>query len=179
MKQWLSGFLIFWIIGFTGFAQTASAYSWSMSKEDIQAKLDKKFPIRRDKGFFWVELRNPQPNLNSESNELGLSVDLHYQLLDKNTKTGKIHLLGKPTYDPVAGEFYLADVKIVQFDLEGARADQAYLLRKQLAKVAKKKLKRVKLYRLKANLRDQLVKAFIQRVRVDDDKVVVELGFGE
>jgi len=178
-RSWRIPVALLWLMSWGLYMPTASAYSLSISQDQIQKKLDKKFPIRRDKGFFWAELSHPKPHLKPETNELGLSLDLHYRLLDKHVKTGKIYLLGKPAYDPVAGEFYLHTVKIVSFELPGARVDQAYVLRKQLAKVAKKKLKRVKLYRLKDSVRDQLLKAFIQGVCVQPDRVVVTFGLSQ
>jgi hypothetical protein len=144
--------------------------------EKMQKKIEQKFPVEKDKKYYWAKMSNPLVLLDSQTNRLGLALDLSFRLFEKVKRHGHVKLLGTPRFDSKQCEFYLADTAVESLQLNDARPDQQYYIRQLLNKLAKKKLQHLTLHQIDdCTAKKQLLNVSVQSIQVQESAVVISL----
>ncbi len=145
----------------------AISYTIEVSEQELQEKVEAMMPLKKKKLFFLVTLSEPQVELISESNEIGLQAKLSISGPGLSEE-GTANIRGTLEYRPEKGAFYLLDPKIVGLNFDNLSSDMndlaINLAQKTIVSAAKKR----PVYRFKEDkLKDQMAKALLQSVSVE------------
>jgi hypothetical protein len=156
----------------------ASALEYSISKQEIQARVDEDLPTKEKIVIGTVILNKATVDLLGDVNEISLDLTLTVDLLGKKYN-GTALVQSGVDYNQKKGAFYLTRLKIQAFEIEEMSKDMAKQVEGILKQVLKAqqtegKLQKYPIYTIKnKSTTDKLLKATLKSIRIENDKVVV------
>jgi len=152
-------------------------YTVSLTQQQLQDEVARKFPFDQKLLFITVTYSNPQIVLESSSDRVGFALDIEAKLSGNQSVKGHAGGDWNLRYEPEEGALYFDDPKIDRIDIGGLSPSA----QEQIARVAKPLveayLKRVPVYRLKpGDLRQQVAKAVIKSVNVKKGRLIIVIG---
>lgn len=144
---------------------------------ELQDRIAKRFPWKRNYPLFALELTNPLVRLENERNRIAVAFDasLSSPLFGKPFN-GRGTLSGVPRYVPDSQSFLLGDLALDTLDVPGVPRAAADELRRMAGAIAREALDGVPLYTLRPEdgryLGQQLEP---ESVRVENDRLVLRV----
>jgi hypothetical protein len=146
----------------------------TVSRDKVQALLDKKFPIEKDAVLARVKLDSPR--VYFQSNQLGMRLRYEAAVLGKQA-TGEVAFHGAPVYKADEGAFYLSTLTVADFTVDGDGLPHAEKLRDRISSVLDAVIPHVPLYRLRQqDFKHALAKLLLKQVRVEGESLVLTMG---
>ena len=170
--------LLFLLGPFSGkIVSTVFAYTLEYTQEDLQKKIEKKFPYLISKPIYRVELKNPHVILKEGEDRIGFKVDVSVTILERLPNHGSATLNGKLRYEASSGKLFLDDPKLQELLIEGAPPEINFAVGTVLeGEIIKKHFATKPLYELKEqDLQHTLAKLMLKSVAVKDGKLLIEL----
>ncbi|WP_340680363.1 DUF1439 domain-containing protein [Paraglaciecola sp.] len=171
MKRWLLAIVLLmsW--------QQAKAYTLEISAEELQAKVTAMMPIEKKKFFVTVTLSNPDIDLAVGDNKMGLFSDIKLKTPAGVNGSGSIKITGALKYVADEGAFYFQSPQIISLESKDISANMLPKVRELAQLAVQEFLSRKPVYQLKDDdLKQKLAKAVLQSVKVENNKLIVELG---
>ncbi|MDH3976596.1 MAG: DUF1439 domain-containing protein [Deltaproteobacteria bacterium] len=158
-------------------AAIAFSYTLEISEDELQSRVSAMMPIEKKKFFITVVLSNPHIDLAVGNNEIGVFSHIEIIAPGGIKGTGNAKISGSLSYDSEKGEFYFENPKIVMLESEKIPPNLLPKV-KDVVQVAVSQFLSVKpVYKLKdKNIKQKLVKAVLQSVRVESNLLLVELS---
>lgn len=168
-----------------GFTKTLT-----FTRDEIQAKVEEKFPIKRKAAVVTMVLSDPNIVLENGSDKIGLKSVVKAELpvsglaeigqivgLGGDSHKGSIFVEGEVEYEPVEGTFYFTKGKIRELSIEGF-PEQVKQPITELANLAvKNDLAKVPLFTLnEKDMKERAAKFFLKKVQIKDGKLEVIVG---
>jgi hypothetical protein len=155
-------------------AGCASGLSITMSRSQLQRRVETQFPMEHDLLAATLELTDPEILLQKGLDKVGMSLSTEVVLVGGKTFTGKVSILGDVSYEQSAGAFYLTHPQLVDLQIpslpDGLR--QPVTAAVNLGMIAF--LRRFPLYQLQGNV-EQSARLYIKSVTVEDGEVRVQM----
>ena len=159
----------------------------TFTRDEIQAKVEEKFPIERTATIVNLELTNPDIVLENGSNRIGLKADATAKLpgsglagligMGGNSHTGSVYIEGDVDYGPEEGTFYFTNGKIKELKIEGLPEQLSGPISKLADAAASNNLNKVPLFTLnEKDMKERAAKFFLKKARVRDGKLEVIVG---
>ena len=171
MKRWLLAIVLLmsW--------QQAQAYTLEISAEELQAKVTAMMPIEKKKFFVTVTLSNPAVDLAVGDNKIGIFSDIKLRTPGGVSGSGSLKVTGALKYVADEGAFYLQSPQIISLESTDISANMLPKVRELAQLAVQEFLARKPVYRLQDdNIKHNLAKAVLQSLKVENNKLVVELG---
>ena len=147
------------------------------SRDEIQARVEKEFPLKEKNALFALDFSRPQVLLHEGTDRMGLRVDVGASLLGGSAYQGQLELDGRLDYRPEEGAIFLADTRLRQFALEGVSSAYLKQIEAVVGSALKEFLARQPVYALDPDaFGHSLAKLALKSVRVENAKVVAEVG---
>ena len=150
-----------------------------LTQSDIQAHLDKGFPLEKGVLIFSVKLSNPKVDLTGGSDRIGFRVDVGSTLhIDGITPKGTGTILTRIRYSSDSGEFFMSDPDL-ELELEGVKEEKVRTVNEAANILVKEFAEKYPIYRLKeTDVRQSLARTFLKDVKVEDGVLKIYLGLG-
>lgn len=165
-----------------GFSRTLT-----FTRNEIQNKVEEKFPIKRSQMVVTLVLTDPNVVLEEGSNQIGLKADAEAKLpgsglgsligIGHDSYKGTVYIEGDVEYDPVEGTFYFIKGKIKEISIEGF-PEQIKKPVSEMANIAVgNNLARVPLFTLnEKDMKERAARFFLKSAKVRNGKLEVVVG---
>ena len=147
----------------------ACAYNLTIPESELNARLQKVFPVEREVYLSKVKLEDPKLKLLG-NNRGEVILDFSVEPPIGPEIKGKVDAVGKFQYDPKSRTIYLTDLETKELDVNGRK----FLSEKTgriISSLFRTVLKRIPVYRFEGE-KARLIKG----ITVEKGKVVVKLG---
>lgn len=154
----------------------AFSYTLRLSEADLQERIDLVLPVERKQLFVTVRVSDPDVDLSSRSNLVGIALSVEASVPGGLKGSGRGKLFGSVRYERNEGAFYLDEPKLRELEIKRVPAQ----LNKEIAKIAEvalvKALQRYPLYRLnESDNKQKMAKAMLESVNVEDQQLLIKL----
>ncbi len=148
--------------------------SIELTEQELQTRLAARFPIQNcSLVIVCLDITSPKLKLVEDSDRVSLSADLAATVVQRRY-VGGLAFSGKVFYVAESGEFFLDDVEIHRFDLEGVPTQYTEMLRSRGPSLLRGVLANKPIYTLKNdNAQQRLARLALRDVRVVGGKLRV------
>jgi hypothetical protein len=151
-----------------------------IERDEIQRRVETKFPIEKQVLVARVVLEHPQVILREGSDRIGLELRVRAQAPLVPAYGGTVAVTGKLAYRREDAAFTLREPAIERLELEGLRPEHAEVVRRPVEAAVQAALETVPVYRLEGkNLKEIGARHLLDSVVVRDGKLHVTLALGE
>jgi hypothetical protein len=148
-----------------------------VSRDEIQRRLDRAFPVNQEFLLTRVVLEHPRVILTNGSDRIGVGLDVRVEIPILGPRSGSVTVSGGIDYRREQKAFFLLDPKLEQVNVEGLTAEQLGLVKGPLESVARGALTVLPIYELKQrNLGESVAERVLRKVWIKDGSVYAELG---
>ena len=148
--------------------------SIELTEQELQTRLAARYPIQNCALIIvCLDITAPKLKLVEDSDRIALSADLAATVLQRRY-VGALAFSGRLRYVAQDGDFFLDDIEIQRFDLEGVPTQYTDMLRSRGPAVLRGVLATKPIYTLKAdNAQQRLARLAVRDVRVVNGKLRV------
>ena len=153
------------------------AFTVELSENELQEKVSAMMPLEKKKYFITMIFTNPVVDLLETKNKIGITLDIKVVAPGGIEGQGTAKLSGSLRYDNKKAEFYLNDPILHELVIDNI-TDNLNTKIKDLAQLSlEKNLSTRPVYKLKdTNLKHQLAKSLLKSVKVEKEKMIIELS---
>ena len=165
------------LLAVTSSSVYAFTYNLEITEQELQEKIQQKMPIQKTKYFVTVTLSEPKVVLMNGSDRIDIESNIKALIPGDITAKGRGNIEGTIEYVQQSGEFYFTNPEVRSLNIENVAVKYQASIRKVADIAAKSALKRFPIYRFKDdNLKQELAKAVLKAVHVENGKLILELG---
>lgn len=171
LKLCLVSVIMFW--GVAG-CVAPGRFIVKMDKQDIQIKLDERFPIREKRLVFEIRFEEPMVSFTQGDRiEIGLQIEGFMATVPVVSTHAVIS--GRVSYDAERYEFLLTDLHVDSLELAHVPEAKVDAIRAAVDRVANANMPRIPIYRLDAK-KHRLKRFLLKRAWVQDGQLYLEMG---
>lgn len=148
-----------------------------LSREDLQKRVDAKFPVEKEKFLSKVVLSEPKVVLEPGRDDIGIDLKVTLDLPMLDPYTGRVVASGDLSYVREEKAFYLRNPELREVELEGLPPEHVERAKKPIEAVAKAALEVFPVFEFEQrNLKEVAAEHVLRRVTVREGKVIAEIG---
>jgi len=145
-----------------------------IKKSQIQEMLDKKFPI--EKKAFFVKLNLHTPEVYFSGTQIGLRLRFNSNII-KGDLQGSVDLKGELHYDSEQAQFFLKNLKIIEFKLGDTDLKHQEKMMFMINAVVSEYLDGYPIYTLnQSDLKQAVTGKLLKQIAVKKESLIVTLG---
>ncbi len=146
----------------------------TLTRDDLQQKIEPKFPIEKKLLVAEVTLHSPRIYLTADKVGMKLSVDA---VLLKFPIHGKVDIQGTLRYESTTGQFFVSDVTVIGVEVSNQSLGTTDKLKEMIAPLIIDHLRDTPVYTLPDDtIRQQLVGRLLKKVAIRDGVLVATFG---
>lgn len=143
-------------------------------RSTLQGLVDKKFPI--DKNMIVARFTIDNPIVYFKDQNIGIKMNYKGNFLVDEIK-GLVDVNGRIAYKQESASFYLTDINIEEFKVNGLNLSKEKKIKKVIQNVANHCLKGFPVYKInQKKFRQNLAKIFLKSLTIKDEALVIKLG---
>ena len=147
------------------------------TREDLQAKLTKKFPRKEKHQLMTVTFSDPEILLEPGADAMGVRLDIKIAPRLGKQRTGQVVAEGEIEYRPQRGEFFIVNPKVISIEVDHLRGRYQKSVRSIADRIVEQYLSEVAVYRLdQKDFKQKVAKLILKSVDIKDGKLVVVVG---
>ena len=146
-----------------------------VDQAEILRRVDRRFPIAREKLVFKVVLERPEVRLNPDTDRVEIGLEIVGVVAGVVVGRSRARVSGGVRYQRDGAMFVLTDPRVEQLDLAHMPGRFEEPTRAALNRVAAEVLPAVPLYKLRKD-RHRLARAMLKRAWISDGKLHLEMG---
>ena len=147
------------------------------TRDDLQAKLTKKFPRKEKHPLMAVTFSNPQILLQPGADAMGIRLDIKVAPRLGKQRKGRVVAEGNIEYRPKDGEFFIVNPRVLAIELENLKQKYQKSVRSVADRIVEQYLSEVAVYRLdQTDFKQKVAKLVLKSVDIKDGKLVVVVG---
>jgi hypothetical protein len=146
-----------------------------VDQAEIQRRVNKRFPVTREKLVFKIVIERPEVRLNPGANRVEIDLQVVGAVGGVEVGRSRAMVSGGVRYQQDGSVFVLTDPRIEDLDLSHMPRRFEEPTRAALNRVAAEVLPAVPLYRLRKD-RHRLARAMLKRAWISDGKLHLEMG---
>jgi hypothetical protein len=149
----------------------------SYTRDELRARLAKRFPIERQKAVFVLRLADPDVTFPG-GDRLGLSANVEVLALGALVGRGRATLDGVPSYRPEDGGVYVRDPVLRSLTFDGASPERAEKARQVASAAIARLFAERPLYTLDPARSPQEARAreHLRRMWIEGDRLMIEFA---
>lgn len=153
------------------------SYDVKLSQQQLQDKLDKKFPFEKKKLFTNVKLSNPEVRLKNGSDKIYLNLKITLSASKKISFDAYSELNGKIFFDNETKKLYLKDFEIEELVMNNVPLKFHKTIQRTIETVAKIVLNNYSVYKLQPkNLKNLTIALLLKDIKVKDKTMIISFG---
>ena len=157
-------------------AAYAFSYTKEISQDEVQTKLDSKFPLKKKNFMISTTLSDPLVTFIGENNRVGVEMSVDFKFPAKLNGSGRINLDGSLRYDNKSGSFYFDNIKINKLSIKDLDDEKTNSVKSLLEPIVRKALEKVPVYKFNDNFKEKLIKSSLKSIKVEKELLLVELS---
>ncbi|MDH5444738.1 MAG: DUF1439 domain-containing protein [Gammaproteobacteria bacterium] len=155
----------------------ATAWTISLTEDQLQARINKRIPIEKQKLIFTVRVSSLDVVLKEGSDRIGFIAGLEILTPRHSSGKGIAELDGQLEYNKKNGQFYLLQPVVRKVSFKNVPDKYHSLLKKVLQKMLQRRLANTPVYQLdQSRTPHKIAKSLLKSVKVIDLKLVLEMG---
>ena len=148
-----------------------------LSRDDLQAQIEGRFPLEKKKRLIKLRLSEPELLLRPDHARIGMRLAIEAKLPGVRPLSGVLEADGELVYSPELGRFASAEGRLLDLGVQGLGGKKQKMLEEIVAAVVAYQLSSITVYELdQADFKESLAKLVLKSVEVHGDVVVVEVG---
>jgi hypothetical protein len=149
----------------------------TMGRDEIQRRLEAKFPVEQQVFVSTVTLEQPRVILREGSDRIGIDLRIRVRAPLLPEYGGQVAVTGKLVYRREETAFFLREPVLEDLVIDGLRAEHAELVRKPAETAASAALETIPVYRLEGrDLEEVGARSLLETVVVRDGKLCATLA---
>jgi len=144
----------------------------SLTQEQLQKKVEAKFPATYEKYFSSLTLSEPIVTLCEESDRIGVQIKAAAKIPFIGEKTGTATINGSLYFSAENKTVYITSPEIMHLSLEGVPGDNLEPIRILAQAAIEQKLEKIPIYELSGAISARTIKSIV----IKDGKLNVSLG---
>jgi hypothetical protein len=146
----------------------------TIPRAKLQSLINKKFPI--DRNLILARLTLETPDVYFKDQKVGIKMNYKGNFLADKIE-GHMDVNGRITYKQKKGAFYLTDIKIEEFEVNGLNLSNEENFKNVVQNVANNCLEEYPVYQLsQKNFRQKIAKIFLKELTINKEALVIRLG---
>lgn len=146
----------------------------TIPKATIQGLIDKKFPVERN--LIIARLKLETPSVYFKDQNIGIKMNYKGNFLTEEIH-GSLDVNGRIAYKQDKGAFYLTDIYIEEFEVNGLNLSKENKIKIVIQNIANNCLEKYPVYQLNQDkFKQKIAKIFLKELTVKEETVVVRLG---
>ena len=142
-----------------------------LTRDELQARLEEKFPIEERVFVIKLVLENPAALLDETSDRIGVECDVAVRL-GLIQYPGKLGVVGRLEYDRVESTVFLVDPEVITLRVPDLPEEHETRVREAVSRALRTRIARIPVHRFDGV--DE--RALVQNVDVKNGRVFVEIG---
>jgi hypothetical protein len=156
----------------------AFSYTLEIPQNELQVKIDKKFPLTKRKFLITTIINNPIVKLKNKENNLLISFDIKIMVSKEIGFNANAIIKGKLNYKQKEKSLYFKELEVVKLDFQNIPKKLHKGLKKSIVFLATKYLKKFPVYKIKnKDLKLKLVGALLKDIKIKNNILYVKLGY--
>lgn len=156
----------------------AFEYDIELSQQQLQEKIEKKFPYEKKKLLTKTTLSNPKVMLKDGSEKVYMNSDVTFNAPGDISLKAYVEFNGKVIYDNEKKEFYLQNLEIEQLNFDKIPAKFHNTIKSTLEAILPIILNQYPIYTLKENtLKKTATALLLKNIKVENNLMIITLGF--
>jgi hypothetical protein len=140
----------------------------------LQGLLNKNFPI--DKNIIIARLTLDTPSIYFKDQNVGIKMNYKGNFLADEIK-GYVDINGRITYKQEKSAFYLTDINIEEFEVNGLNFSNAEEIKRVVQNISNNFLEGYPIYHLnQKNYRQKIAKIFLKKLTIKEETLEIQLG---
>jgi hypothetical protein len=164
-------------------ASSCGTYTVVMTRDDLQRRVEARFPVERDLPLGSLTFSNPVVRLDPGSDRIGLRMDAEAAAIPLAAaligpvRRGSVELSGGLRYEPATAELFLASPRVESLSIDGIPPRLSEDLKVLLTGLGVDLLGNRPIHKLEGrNLREKAAILALRSVEVRDGRLVATLG---
>jgi hypothetical protein len=146
----------------------------TVSRNEIQNKVDLKFPIEKDVIIAKANLKYPE--IYFKGNQIGMKLQYTGRFLKKPAE-GQIDFHGPLIYKPEKGSFYFSRLEVVNFTVNKESLSNREKLQGIIESILNEFIGDIPVHRLnQRDFKERLAKLLLKKVRVENENLILTVG---
>ena len=168
--------LVFSLAGL--FASHAHAYTVEITQAELQAMVERGFPIVQQTPYATTKLSQPKVSIVNGSKRLRLGVSITGIFPGNLVSSGRAEIEGEPDYQSDKGEFHLREPVLTSLHFDRLPAEYQELMGTLVSAIVRQTLPIIVIYRLDTrDLRQSTVRRMLKSISVKNGKLIAELDW--
>jgi hypothetical protein len=155
---------------------TGLPYTLKITEQELQEKLSKKLPIKREAAYISAEIYDSRVDLIEGSDQIGVFTHMYVTVLGNIKGSGRAYAKGVLTYNAEKKAFYLINSNIVSLEIENIPPDLIPEIKK-IAQVSLEKALQVSPIPLFSDQKTQekMAKSSLHSIQVKDQTLLIKM----
>ena len=146
------------------------------TREDLQAKLTKKFPRKEKHPLMAVTFSNPEILLEPGAEAMSMRLDIKMAPRMGKQRKGRVVAQGGIEYRPQQGEFIIVNPRVLAIEFDHLKGKYQKSVQSAADRLVEQYLSEVAVYRLdQKDFKQKMAKLVLKSVDIKDGKLVVVL----
>lgn len=156
-------------------AGCGATFSRAYTRDELRARLEKRFPIEKQKAVFSIRLSDPDL-IFPGGDRVAVAVNVEASTLGVPVGRGRATLEGAPYYRPDDGGIYLRDPVLRDLKLDGARPERIQKARQIVSPAILRALEERPIYTLEParSPKEARAREHLRRLWIENDRLMVE-----
>ena len=147
------------------------------TREDLQARLTKRFPRKEKHALVAVTFSNPEILLEPGAAAMGIRLEIEIAPRLGKRRRGQVMAEGGLEYRPQRGQFFIVNPKVIAVELDDVKGEYQQSVRSVVDRFVERYLSEVAVYRLdQKDFKQKVAKLVLKSVDIRDGKLVVVVG---
>ncbi|WP_457567527.1 DUF1439 domain-containing protein [Desulfurobacterium sp.] len=171
MKKLIALFILGAVLIFSCIPEPpAPFYTITVTANQIETQLKRKFPIIVDSNSFTISLKNPEVDIKSNRIYTGMAVKIKTPL--SLSLSGRVYVSGTVKYEPSTGKIYLVNPAIEELAINGkiVISGKVPAIKEVVNDVIRTTFKKIPLYQVNAKYRTN-----VKAIKISGNRLVIKV----
>lgn len=160
-------------------AKVLPSYTFEIGATELEKRIVPLFPIKKKKLIFVFKITDPEVILPPDrNNRVGIAVSMKVSIPGLLAARGRAVIHGEIDYWAEEGEFYFFDPEIDELEIKGLPRRYQDEVRELFEAIIRSAVSDLCIYKFDGADRKQVIaKRLLKSIRVEDEKLKVQVGF--
>jgi len=155
---------------------TALSYTLTITEKELQEKLSKELPIKREVSYLSAKIYDSQVDLIEDTKQVGLFTKIDLLALGSIKGSGQAYVKGEITYNPAKGEIYLINPNIVSVTTDNIPPDLMPDIKRIAQLSLEKAVKIYPIYKFKdEKIQAKMAKSVLESIQIKKQTIVITM----
>ena len=158
-------------------SQNLYAFTLELTEEELQEKIESKFPLEKKGILLKVILKDPKSYLETDSNKLNLTISVIAGASEKVGAPGTLQVRGRLEYRPESASIFFTEPEVLSIKIADLSVPKTTYTYSIISGLIEKRLANKAVYRFPEDtLKGKLVRSTLKQIYVKDKTLILEFA---